>query len=627
MSPNEVLKKYWGFSAFREGQLEIIQSVLEGKDTLALLPTGGGKSICYQVPALMQKGLCIVISPLIALMTDQVDGLQKRGIKAVSLSGNLDLNSLERHLDNCEFGDTQFLFISPERLQNDWIQARLERLNISLITVDEAHCISQWGYDFRPSYLKIAILRDLLPNVPFLALTATAGPKVIEDIQNKLAFKETHCIRKSFHRPNLSYQILYTSSPENQLLELINRFKGSGIVYAPSRRTTERLAQLLNQNNHSAAPYHAGLLAHLRTKHQSDWIQNKIRFICATTAFGMGIDKPDVRMVIHWEAPESIEAYFQEAGRAGRDGKSAHCFWLETPRRTEIKTQEQLHNFPTVDELKTVYEGLMKVLQVPMNEGLSIQYSLDWAKLQSVLQFGPRKTLEGLKILQQSGIIDFEADTRVQSLFKFSQAPAVIREYIERANKFDALAHALARMYSGIYEFQINISESRIGKSVGMEVKEVKSLLHQMVKLNLAEYAEGQSGMRINLLRNRVPSKHLRIDRRYYDYKRKTLEEKSEALLAFIKDDGICRSVKMLRSLGERIKENCGHCDICLNNQVSPSYADLATELEKALIGAVNIHSLLNSYPLQWKESLIEILRDWIDEGRIKIDETGNFVL
>ncbi len=627
MSPNEVLKKYWGFDEFREGQLQIIQSVLDGKDTLALLPTGGGKSICYQVPALVKQGLCIVISPLIALMTDQVENLQKRGIKAVSLSGNLDSYSLERHLDNCEFGDTQFLFISPERLQNDWIQARLERLKVSLIAIDEAHCISQWGYDFRPSYLKIALLRDLLPEVPFLALTATAGPKVIDDIQSKLLFKEPNCIRKSFHRPNLSYQILYTASAENQLIELVNRFQGSSIVYASSRRNTERLAQLLNQYKINAAPYHAGLSTSIRTKHQADWIQNKVRIICATTAFGMGIDKPDVRLVVHWEAPESIEAYFQEAGRAGRDGKEAHCFWIELPGRTLTKTNENLATFPTIEELKALYTGLMKVLKVPLNEGAGQQYSLDWQKLVDEMKYGARKILEGLKLLQQSGWIEFEADAKTQSVFQFTQAPTTLREYVARAAKFEELVYALARMYSGIYEFRVNISERDIAKNSSLTIAEIKNLLRQMAHLNLGDYQESTSGMQISLIQNRLQPKHLRIDKEFYAFKKDSLQERSTALQEFVKADGICRSVKMLRTLGERLKENCGKCDVCLGMEQTPTYAVLKIELEKAIPKAVNIHSLLNLYPMQWKESIIELLRDWIDEGKIKLDSNGNFVV
>jgi ATP-dependent DNA helicase RecQ len=627
MSPNEVLKKYWGFDEFREGQLQIIQSVLDGKDTLALLPTGGGKSICYQVPALVKQGLCIVISPLIALMTDQVENLQKRGIKAVSLSGNLDSYSLERHLDNCEFGDTQFLFISPERLQNEWIQARLERLKVSLIAIDEAHCISQWGYDFRPSYLKIALLRNLLPEVPFLALTATAGPKVIEDIQSKLAFKEPHCIRKSFHRPNLSYQVLYTTAPENQLLELLSRYKGCSIVYTSSRRSTERLAQWLNQNKISSAAYHAGLPNAIRTKHQSEWIQNKVRVICATTAFGMGIDKPDVRLVVHWEAPESIEAYFQEAGRAGRDGKQAHCFWLETPSRTLIKTNENLATFPSIDEIKALYDGLMRVLKIPMNEGAEQQCCLDWQKLVDEMKYGPRKILEGLKLLQQSGWIEFEADAKTRSVFQFSQAPNTIREYVERAPKFEEIAYVLARMYSGIYEFKVSISEREIAKNSSLNPMEIKSLLRQMAQLNLAEYEESDSGMQISLLQNRLQAKHLRIDKDFYAFKRDGLKERTMALQEFVKADGICRAVKMLRSLGEKLPENCGKCDICLSKEQAPTYAVLKAELEKAIPKAVNIHSLLNIYPMQWKESIVELLRDWVDEGQIKLDDNGNFVL
>ena len=404
-SPNDILKQYWGFDSFRPLQEDIIQSVLDGKDTLALLPTGGGKSICFQVPALVKEGICIVISPLIALMKDQVYNLQKRGIAAVAIFSGMHYKDIDRILDNCIYGNTKLLYLSPERLTSDLVRERIKKMKVSLIAVDEAHCISQWGYDFRPPYLQIAEIREYLPKVPIMALTATATPEVVKDIQEKLEFKRGEVFQQSFLRENLAYVVLEEEGKMEKLFKVLTGVRGSGLVYVRNRRKTKEIAMFLKKYRITADYYHAGLTNEERSQKQEAWINDKIRIIVATNAFGMGIDKPDVRVVVHMDLPDSLEAYFQEAGRAGRDGQKSYAVLLYNQGdKLDLERRFEL-SFPPLKEVRLTYQALGSYLQLAVGSGEGESYDFDLVEFSRVYGFSTVKTFNCLKVLERAGWI------------------------------------------------------------------------------------------------------------------------------------------------------------------------------------------------------------------------------
>ncbi|MBE0641078.1 MAG: RecQ family ATP-dependent DNA helicase, partial [Bacteroidales bacterium] len=405
MTPKQVLTKYWGHAAFRPLQEEIVNSVLAGKDTLALLPTGGGKSICFQVPALLRPGVCLVVTPLIALMKDQAEGLKKRGVSASAVFSGMPLDEITRHLDNCLFGNTRFLYLSPERLGTDMMRDYIDRMQVSLLAVDEAHCISQWGYDFRPPYLEIARVRELIPGVPVIALTATATPEVVLDIQEKLEFREPNVFSMSFERKNLTYYVFREEDKLNRLLRILDKTPGSGIIYVRNRRHTREIDEFLRKNGYSSSHYHAGLLAAERNKRQEDWIKGRTRIIVSTNAFGMGIDKPDVRFVVHMDLPDSIEAYFQEAGRAGRDGKRSHAVLLF--EESDLRNLRRFHetSFPPLDEVRRVYRLLGNYLGVPVGAGLDAAFDFDLASFCGQYGLARLVTHSAMQLLEREGYV------------------------------------------------------------------------------------------------------------------------------------------------------------------------------------------------------------------------------
>ncbi len=627
MGPKEVLKKYWGYSDFRPGQLEIVNSILEGRDTLALLPTGGGKSICYQVPALVKEELCVVVSPLIALMADQVQNLQKRNIQAIDLSGQLKLNELERLLDNCRYGNTQFLYLSPERLQSPFVYERLEQLEIGLLAIDEAHCISQWGYDFRPSYLKIADFRKRIPNIPVLALTATATPKVVDDIQSKLVFSQKNVIKQSFHRSNLTYAVLYTQTSEQHILQLLEKHEGSAIVYASTRKGTVMTADMLQKNGISAEAYHAGMGRDERMAKQHLWVSNRIRVMVATSAFGMGIDKPDVRLVIHKEAPDSLEAYFQEAGRAGRDGKEAWSYILEQKGRTQTRCQNLLELFPDVPEINRVYESLCVLLRIPIDGGDNIEYGLDWVKLVDYCGLEPQKTLKSLEFLRHSGYLEFEADSFKPSSLIFLHQPFEVRNYLSKNQELLQLANAISRAYGGVYEFETAIKENQIGKLLSWTQNQVKAGLEFLKNLGVIDYKPAKSEMRVFFVLPRQRIKHLRLDLNFYKERKNSLHSQLNAMVYFIEDNGLCRTVKMLNYLGESIKESCGKCDFCLAQNPSISWQSLNKDIYTFLKHKPRTSELLSMFPEHEKERIITILREMRDNELIEWREDERWQL
>src|ERR1700761_1639177 len=488
MTLQEILKQYWNHDTFRPMQEEIIQSVLIGRDTLALLPTGGGKSICFQVPALAKEGICIVISPLIALMKDQVENLKARGIEAVSIVSGMSRREVDIALDSCIYGQVKFLYLSPERLLSDLARERISYMNVNLIAVDEAHCISQWGYDFRPPYLHIADLRELHPNVPVLALTATATAEVCDDIQQKLLFKQPNIYRKSFERKNISYVVQHEENKLRKMLDIARGVKGSGIVYVRSRKETAEIAKFYDENGFSADFYHAGLTMEQRSKRQEDWQANRTRIIVATNAFGMGIDKPDVRFVIHKDPPESLEAYYQEAGRGGRDEQKAYGVLLYnySDRLRELKKFEA--SFPTVAEVKQVYHHLANYYSLAYEAGDGLSFDLDLGDFCGRFKLDSIKTINALKFLEQDDYLSFNESVFLPSRFRFEISNEELYNFQIQNPGWDAFIKTLLRSYGGAFDNYVRIREFDISRRANMSVQQVIEGLKQLQEYGILTY-------------------------------------------------------------------------------------------------------------------------------------------
>ena len=470
----EILKKYWGYDAFRSMQQDIILSVLEGKDTLALLPTGGGKSICFQVPALAKKGICLVVSPLIALMKDQVQNLKKKGIPALSIYSGMSFWEVKKTLQNAAHGNYKFLYVSPERLESALFLEYLPALPINLIAVDEAHCVSQWGYDFRPPYLRIAALRENLPEIPILALTASATKDVQNDICDKLSFKkDQQRFQKSFERPNLSYSVFNVAAKQTKLLEICKNVKGTGIVYCKSRKRTKEVSELLKINGISSDFYHAGLPNAIRTGKQESWIKNEIRIIVCTNAFGMGIDKSDVRFVVHYDVPDALENYYQEAGRAGRDEKRAYAVLLFHDSELHELEQQSSIRYPPIEEVKKVYKALVNYLQLPSGMGEGLYFDFDINDFVKKFKLNIQTVNYSLKILEQENLISYNAQFFMPSSLVFTTTKKDLHEFEKSHPEFDDLIKGLLRSYEGIFDYPANISENRLADFIKSDVKEL----------------------------------------------------------------------------------------------------------------------------------------------------------
>lgn len=615
----EILQSVWGYPDFRPGQEAIVASVLQGKDTLALLPTGAGKSICYQVPALALNKLCLVISPLIALMADQQRELAERNIRAEDMSGKQTAIDIDRILDNCRYGYAKFLFVSPERLINEELRERLAQLPIGLIAVDEAHCISQWGYNFRPAYLRIGELRKDLPQVPVLALTATATARVILDIQEKLHFRAAHCIRRSFVRPNLAYQVRYTEDPLGDLEQLLHRNSGTSIVYAPSRRSTEWLAHELSALGHAATAYHAGLDELLRKERQAAWMKNKVRIMVATTAFGMGINKPDVRLVVHWQMAENLEGYFQEAGRAGRDGQAAQCVVLEKAGRTEEWYQNRKKEWPDEQQLKRVYELLCQQARIPIGEGEEMEHTFFYSELLEACSLSPNALINSLDLLQQMEFISYSLDQYQPTQFHFLYPPDEVYPQLGRSDDLLETARSLGRSYNGIFQFATRIDEFKLARFMEIDRTELRKRLTRLHSMGIGEYQSGQHSSKFQLLHPRLEAKYLRIHREFLQQRRKHYMHQIKAVRYFMSNNDLCRSVKVLQYLGEPHLHNCGQCDFCLREQPFPSRREIQQELIQLAENGVLPKLWHWNIPFHLQSAYWEECRYLVAEGRLTL--------
>ena len=595
-TPESILKQYWGFDTFRAQQREIIQAVLDGKDTLALLPTGGGKSICFQIPALCTEGICVVVSPLIALMKDQVKNLKKRGIEAIALTSGMHFKQIDAALDTCIYGKIKFLYLSPERLRSEIVQVRLQKMNVNLLAVDEAHCISQWGYDFRPPYLQIAEVRKLMPNVPVMALTATATPQVVLDIQEKLEFKSENAIRKSFARENLSYMILKEDDLKGRMIRILERTPGSAIIYVRNRRRTREIASFLQTQNISASYYHAGLSFDERQQKQNDWISDKTRVIVSTNAFGMGIDKPDVRLVIHIGFPDSLEAYFQEAGRAGRDGQESYAVAL-VAKSDVIGLKEKLnHEFPSRDRIKEVYYGLGSSLQLAEGSGEDEWFDFNVASITDRYKWKPKEVLESVSFLEKADHLIISTHSDPRSMLKVLVDNDVLYDLEMRNPKAGRVTKVLLRSYGRLFEEFVAINEQVIAKRSGYTTEQAVAILNKLHKLEVLDYRPSTGLPKLTFVGGRMRKQDIHISKPIYETRIELIKERIQAALHFVASDKVCRSQMLLKYFGETDSKHCSKCDVCRvlakieNGSIDIEAVKTSVEAETTIEELIAIH-------------------------------------
>lgn len=623
---HEILKQYWGYDSFRGIQEEIIKSIGEGRDTLGLMPTGGGKSVTFQVPALAKDGLCIVITPLIALMKDQVQNLRQRGIKAVAIYSGMTRQEILIALENCIFGNYKFLYISPERLDTDIFKQKLRAMKVNMITVDESHCISQWGYDFRPAYLKIADIRELLPGVPLLALTATATPDVVQDIQSRLKFREKNVFRMSFERKNLAYIVRKTDNKTAELLHILRRMPGSAIIYVRSRRRTKETTELLTHEGITADFYHAGLDNAVKDIRQKRWQDGECRVMVATNAFGMGIDKPDVRLVIHLDLPDSPEAYFQEAGRAGRDGEKAYAVILYSKSDKVTLHKRIPDTFPDKDYIKKVYEHLQYYYQMAMGDGLGCTKEFNLEEFCRKFKHFPVPADSALKILTQAGYIEYTDEQDNASRIIFTIRRDELYKLREMGNETEALVQTILRSYTGLFTDYAYISETALSLRTGLTRQQIYNVLMSLSKRRIIDYIPRKKTPYIIYTRERVELNHLHISPAVYEERKKRYEARIRAMVDYVTSETACRSRMLLRYFGEKNENNCGQCDVCLSGHAAHELpTDTFEKLKKELLTILQEQVLTPAEVAEKTEAdrdlLSHAIQYLLEEGEIKIKD------
>jgi len=624
-TPVEILKANWGFDTFRVLQEDIIQSVLDGKDTLALLPTGGGKSICFQVPALAKEGICIVVSPLIALMKDQVDNLKKRGIAAMAIYSGMRYADIDRAFDNCIYGNIKFLYLSPERLITDLARARIAQMQVNLFAVDEAHCISQWGYDFRPPYLEIANIRELHPKVPVLALTATATHQVIEDIQVKLNFPRPNLFQKSFERKNLAYVVLQEKNKYSKLLEIVRNVKGTGIIYTRSRKNTKEVAAYLQRNNIRADFYHAGLNPEIRSQKQEAWMKNEIRIMVSTNAFGMGIDKSDVRSVIHLDLPNSLEAYFQEAGRAGRDEKKAYSVLLYDEKDGERLRLNFEDAFPPMKVIRQVYRALGSYFQIAVGAGIGRSFDFDIGAFVQRYNLKAIQAYNSLKILSQAGWLVMSEAIFMPSTIKIKVNREVLYDYQLKQPKIDKVIKWILRLYPQSINNYASFQEQKIANKVGASRADLTKAFQKLVQDQIIDYQPQKDQPQLIYLKERVDADNLAIDMTLYNFRKKRYQENIEQAIQYAENPR-CRSRQLLKYFGEKNAPLCGICDVCLG-RTKTEFDEVEYERYKLKIQRLIKREKLTtaevavSFGNKRTELIEQVLVYLIDEGFVEIIE------
>jgi ATP-dependent DNA helicase RecQ len=623
----KILLHYWGFSSFRAIQEEVITSVYDGNDTLALMPTGGGKSITFQVPALAKDGICLVVTPLIALMKDQVENLKKKGIKAAALHSGMTRHELEVTLDNCAYGDYKFLYLSPERLSTELFKVRLKKLNVNLIAIDESHCISQWGYDFRPSYLKIAELRELLPDTPFLAVTATATPQVVEDIQEKLGFKEKRVIKMSFERKNLVYLVRNVEDKNKHLLKIVKNIPGTGVVYVRNRQKAKEVALMLQKDGIIADYYHAGLSTEIRSLKQDDWQNDRTRIIVSTNAFGMGIDKPEVRFVVHMDLPDSPEAYFQEAGRGGRDGKLAYAILLYNDSdKTKIEQRIE-SSFPEIEEIKRCYQALCSFLGVSIGAGKGEVYDFNMMEFAAAFKINYVKAYSSLKFLEKEGYIELTDELDNPSRIMVIVDKNELYKYQIAHAELDIFIKLLLRNIAGLFNNYVRIDEGYIAKISGMPLNAVTENLLKLSKAKVINYIPRKKTPLVIFTEERLDDKNLYISPENYKTRKERYLKRIEAMLAYASGTTKCRSQSLLEYFGEKDSFRCGKCDVCTSrNELDMNkyqFDQILEQLKDILANRnINIEELVDSIKYPPEKTAI-VIRWLLDNDKIIKTEKG----
>jgi len=564
----EILKKYWSYDSFRHNQEKIINSILEKKDTLAILPTGGGKTICYQIPSLILEGICIVVSPLISLMNDQIESLKTKGIKSIAITSKMDYNEVNIALTNCIFGNFKFLYLSPERLQNEFVKKKISEMKVNLIAIDEAHCITEWGHDFRPSYRNISALRQIKPEATILALTATATEKVATDIQENLNFNSRKIIKSPLYRKNISYLVYKVEDKINKLINILKRVDESGIIYVKTRKKSETISKLLNKNKINSKYYHAGMSVIEREKVQIDWKNSKTKFLISTNAFGMGIDKPDVRLVIHFHIPDNIESYYQQNGRAGRDGKESYAILLHNEKdiieyKKSIKT-----NFPNLEDLKSIYQNLANYLQLAINQGKDESYDFNLTKFCKKYKYNNVKVINSLKILENEKFLMLQNNMYRKSRVKIIVTLSELNNFQSNNVLFDSFINLLLRSYIGIFDNYVDIDERELANKKQISEKEIDYILNKLNQLEIISYIPKTSGFQIKYLQNRINQKHIKITEKTLNDIVKSNVQRMKSILEYVEQKTICRKKLILSYFDEFQEKNCDKCDVCRSQKI-----------------------------------------------------------
>jgi len=614
-----ILKKYWGFDEFRSLQDQIVQSIGNGKDTLGLMPTGGGKSITFQVPAMAMDGICLVVTPLIALMKDQVLNLRQKGIKAMAIYSGLTREEINVAYDNCIFGDYKFLYLSPERLSSPLFLEKLVHFKVSMIVVDEAHCISQWGYDFRPSYLKIAELRTELPGIPVLALTATATPLVANDIQDRLLFEKNNLLQKSFERKNLAYIVRTTDDKLNQLVKIVKSINGCTVVFVRNRKNTKEYAEHLTTNGISAHYYHAGLTHQSKDKKQKEWMNDSVQVMVCTNAFGMGIDKPNVRLVVHMDAPDSMEAYFQEAGRGGRDGKKAYAVLLWAAADKSRLKKNVTVTFPEKEVVYRVYNALGNFFQLAAGHGEESLHDFDMIKFCKAYHFNMLTVFNSLKILQRAGYIEYSEEANLPSRAHFIVQKIDLYNFQVKNEQFDSFIKLLLRSYTGFFTEYVLINEQLLAQRASVSVDLVYQYLNKLNHLKIIHYIPHKKTPLIQYIRPREEVRYMRLPHEVYRDRKKQYEERVQSVIEYAEYSHVCRSRFLLLYFGQRNTQDCGQCDVCIEKKkrgLSNSEADRIEELLKRTLSKPMAYSQIESAMKLSENKWLDIF-NWLADNQI----------
>lgn len=627
-TPVAILQQYWGYNQFRPLQEDIVNAILAGQDTLALLPTGGGKSICFQVPAMMKPGLCLVVTPLIALMKDQVANLRKKEITAYSIYSGMQYKEVERILEAARRGGCKFLYVSPERLQSKLFQTYCDGLPVNMIAVDEAHCISQWGYDFRPAYLQVADIRSFFPNAPVLALTASATPRVQTDICDKLLMKDAKVFTKSFARANLSYSVLEETTKIDKVKHILDRVPGCGIVYCRNRKRTKEIASLLELQGISASYYHAGLPQAERAARQEAWINNETSIMVCTNAFGMGIDKPDVRIVVHYDMPDSLEAYYQEAGRAGRNEEKAYAVLLYNEDELAEMQERIALQFPTLEEIREVYQAIVNYLQVPVGSAEGMYFDFDINDFARTFQLNLTITYSAVKLLEQEGVLQLSESVFLPSRAEFVTNKDSLYEFENAYPALEEIIKTLLRTYEGIFDTAVPIYERQIGRIMLMEDDDIAAQLQQLHQYGILKYHPRRDEPQLTFLQERVSSQNLRINMARVEVRKKVYTDRLDAMFAYVRNRDTCRTQQIVQYFGEKEAAPCGVCDTCLKKKAQPIDAAAFKRISDTVISFLKeqplLFSLLQNKMSDVKRSdLMDVLQFLNEEGLVVRDDAG----